>query len=73
MVFPKLNKETSNHKEDISLTKHLDNLLLSKILSGLPVFFLMFSKLSRLMCGWFIQPFHLSFMVIRHAQRLKRT
>jgi hypothetical protein len=41
------------------LVKFLDNLPFDKALSEAAVFFLMFSKLSHLMFGWFIQPFHI--------------
>jgi len=55
------------------LVKFLDNLPFGKALSETAVFFLMFNKLSHLMFGWFIQPFHISVMVIKVAQRLKQT
>jgi len=55
----KLSQKTGNHKKEVFLVKLLDNLPFSKALSIIAIFFLMFSKLSLLMFGWFIQPFHI--------------
>lgn len=48
-------KETSKHKKDVLLINLLDNLRFNNFLSELEVFFLMFSKLSRLN-AWLVYP-----------------
>jgi hypothetical protein len=63
----KISLETGKHENNVLLVKLLDNLLSNRLLYGKSAFFLMFSKLSHQMYGWFIHPFHISITVIRGA------